>query len=651
MYQSINIIKKAKVIIYFIDEKVEKGPQSLTILDQTQLITTNQNKYEFQFEDKSLNVDKIYECFLQYESVKVSYYIKVNFGRDNYYFFGRKKSNMSLECIFFDFLNKNIDNDRCYIKYNGKKYYANNDTNFMKLRNLNLINIDMNLLELPLSYENKAVSADTFNDTSYSLSISVAEKVPKIFGIFLNKPFLEIECKLTAKEIVSKLQTTLNIVQSILNYDVNKTIKEYSDGIVYDKLPTIYVNEIRNSLKLEQEILPFFNFYRPNLTEDEILAFETYSEFMITFPSFKYRKRDAQSIVPFQFQKQHYFSHKVIENFMKTVPLTLSQMERTYLKYSACRGLRNLLLNDLALYKDKLFYFCDLNEPGTLYNEAKKFNETFIDELTENSEMFLFFLQINSGSSINKLTNVLTTKFSMLTIDQIKEHLRNSLPNYIIRIDCHSDFKGLTFNESKCTIVSEIDLFGHFLIKEELKEVNLDDNYNKRLILSNVLQQERFGHLKLSSNFCSFKSDKGNINNLDDFDDEPLSPKQYYFIKNEGKERKEILTEIVEEILDDSGKIVTIGESGYAFNVFLTRGEAENMYILRLTGADFSKIFIQPKLFASEDLTDLNLLIRASGPQIKLPENKSKKELKGKYVYSREKLIYRDCMPTIAKYF
>ena len=53
----------------------------------------------------------------------------------------------------------------------------------MKLRNLNIINIDVNLLELPLSYKIKPISPNNFDDTSFSVFISVAEKTPKIFGI------------------------------------------------------------------------------------------------------------------------------------------------------------------------------------------------------------------------------------------------------------------------------------------------------------------------------------------------------------------------------------------------------------------------------------------------------------------------------------
>ena len=652
MYYSIKTTKKAKLIIYFIDENTEKGPQSLTILEQTKAITNDQSKYEIELEDKSMNDNKIYECFLQYESEKISYYIKVYYGQDNYYFFGRKKNNMCLEFIFADFANKNIDNNRCFINYNGKKYFAYDDKNFLSIRCLNLININLNLLELPVSYKNEIISTSIFNDSSFSIFVSVAEEVPKIFGIFLNKPFLEKELKLTGKQIQLKLQTTLNKVQSVLNYDKNKTYKAYFGGVDIQNISTIYSNEIRNSVKLEEEILPFFSFYRTNLTDEEILAFEAYSNFMITFPSFKRIKRQNPNINTYSFIKQHYYSHKVIENFIETIPPSLTKAERTLLIYSACRCLRTLLNNGVAMYVKELFHFCDLNEPDIIYNEAKKFNEKFIDELTEKSEMFLFLLQINSGSSINKLTNDLTAKFSMLKVDQIKEHLRNSLPNHIIRINYPCKFEGLTFNEVKCTIISEIDIFGFFFDEQELRGGNTDEKYNKRLILANVMQHQSIGHIKFSTKFYSFKDDKGNsLFDMNEYmEDGPSSPRQFYQIIKEENEKKENLIEIVEILIDESGNKVKKGESGIAFNVFLTRGDEKNMNILRESESDFSKIFKQPELFASEDLSALNNLIKDSASKIKLSFSQFKKVSEGKYEYNNEKGLYIDRLPTTAKY-
>ena len=628
MDNSIKEEKVATLIIIFIEEEVEKGPKSFTILNQTIPITKDISEYKICLKDKCHNENKNYECFLQYESEKIPCYIKVNYGQKNYYFFGRKKNNKSFEFIFADFANQKINNNRCYIKYNGKKYFANDDKNFSKLRCLNLINIDLELLELPLSFKNEVISHDIFNESSYLVFVSLAEEIPKIFGIYQNKPFIEKELKITGKQIIEKLKVSLNNVNSVLNYDKNKTFDQYYNGIIKEKIPTIYLNELRNSINLEEEVFQFFNFYRPNLTDEEIVAFDTYSEFMLTFPDFQTVKRNYKNINTFKFLKQHYYSKKVIENFEKTIPSKVGKKERIFLKYSACRCLRNLLRNDLAIFQENLFHFCDLNEPNTIYNEAKKFNEIFIDNLKENSEMFLFFIQINSGSLINMITNESTAGLSMLKFEQIKEHLRNSIPNYIIRINYPCGFKGLTFNETKCTFISEVDLFGYFLDNQELKGEITDEKYSKRLILSNLLQQERF------------------VND----EDEPSNPRQFYQIKNEENKNKEKFVKVIQTIKNESRLEEKIGEAGIEFNIFLTRGNEENMNILRFIEANFNKIFKQPKLFAANDLTVLNELIKDSAANCNLPNFKLKKISEGKYELNLEKDFYLDCIPTTAKY-
>ena len=139
MYDSIKEEKEATLIIIFIEEEVEQGPKSFTILNQTIPITKDISEYKILLKDKSIYENKIYECFLQYESDKIICYLKVHSGQVNYYVFGREKNNKSFEFIFADFADQKINNNRCYIKYNGKKFFANDDNNFSKLRCLNLI--------------------------------------------------------------------------------------------------------------------------------------------------------------------------------------------------------------------------------------------------------------------------------------------------------------------------------------------------------------------------------------------------------------------------------------------------------------------------------------------------------------------------------
>ena len=76
----------------------------------------------------------------------------------------------------------------------------------------------------------------------------MAEKTPKIFGVFSNKQFIEKSFRYSANEIIEVLQTSLKQVQNILNYDEKKSYKKYIEGIKMNELPTTYVEEIKNSL-------------------------------------------------------------------------------------------------------------------------------------------------------------------------------------------------------------------------------------------------------------------------------------------------------------------------------------------------------------------------------------------------------------------
>ena len=97
-----------------------------------------------------------------------------------------------------------------------------------------------------------------------------------------------------------------------------------------------------------------------------------------------------------------------------SIPTNVKPSDRVKLKYSACRCLRTLLNSGDGRNNLNLFEFRDFTEEGTIYYEANDFNEKFINFLTEKSEIFLFFLQINSGSGINLLTNEFMSRISML---------------------------------------------------------------------------------------------------------------------------------------------------------------------------------------------------------------------------------------------
>ena len=64
------------------------------------------------------------------------------------------------------------------------------------------------------------------------------------------------------------------------------------------------------------------------------------------------------------------------------------------------------------------------------YKKAFDFYKSIIDDLNEESELMLMFLQLNSGSGNEILNNKSCYKISMISIEEIKEHLVKNIPQY-----------------------------------------------------------------------------------------------------------------------------------------------------------------------------------------------------------------------------
>ena len=372
-----------------------------------------------------------------------------------------------------------------------------------------------------------------------------------------------------------------------------KKEKIYLNEIDQKKIKEFEI-EVKNSYELEKKIAEHFNFYKKSISDLEIEIFELYSEFMILFPDFPSLSRNSSKTNLYQYYYQYYFSKTSIQNFYAQIPKDLEKSEKARLKYAACKCLKTLLSNGYGMNREDLFYLIDFNSKETIYFEANEFNKQFIIFLNERSEIFIFFLQLNSGSGIDLLSNKNTAKLSMINEDDIKAHLNSSIPKYGIRFNSNSNFKAITFNEVRITCFCEINIFQYYLSSDNLKSV-YDFSYSYRYILANLLQQEDFCHIRSSINFYSFY-DK-NLKRNNNFD--PLSPITYYkTINNEG-----MVDIIVKEEKPNKDTIIK-GESGIALLHFLTRGDRNLMKLLRIGNSNFEKLFKSPSILASESLSE-----------------------------------------------
>ena len=564
-------------------------PKTLQILNYKKEILKDMQELAFDLVDLSINEYKIYECILTFYPDINKHSITIYYNRLNYFLCG--KGSHSVEIIFCDFIYKEIKSSNCYIEYNGKKYTPKEDFELSTRKRINFVGINIQDLKLPKTIDNTLLEINPESNKNLLINISVANE-SKIIGMFTNSPFNDPKITIT-KEFLDELKNKIERASKPLNYSIEKNYFDYLDGIDQNEIKD-YENEILCSYEFEKKLGNYFTFYKEKLNDLEIELYDLYCEFMLLFPDFYGYERIKGKINYKMYIAQYFHSKSAILNFCSTIPKNLEKHQKIQLKYAACRCLKTLLLNGYGSSLSSLFYFIDYTIEGTIYNDANKFNSQFVDALNEKSEIFLFFLQINSGSDIDILTNKVTARLSMLSENDIKFHLKSTIPKYGIRMNGNSFFNACTINEVRITCICENVVFHQFL-GNNLK-IEIDTNYNKRYILAHLLQQEDFGHIKFSINFYSLY-DK-HIERTTDLD--PLNPTHYYKVKT-----KEGRAEIIKEE-KHNGSIKLVGESGLALLSFLTRGNKSLILLLQRIHVpiNFKELFEKPALLASEDLTE-----------------------------------------------
>ncbi len=597
--------KTATLIFQFIDENIPKDKNNLfkiTVLERTLEINLDKtNRYSLKIEDINNNDYKIYTCTFFFQNTEKNYSISIYFGKKNYYYCGIIPLEESVEVIFSDFISKNIENsDLCYITYKNKKYYAIEDFGLKTRKRINLLNINIKDLIFPeLLMKNESIDLDKLNEKNYLLSISVTNNCQKIIGIYLNNPFIYPTIP-DIKEIKDILSNTLKKGNDYLNYkDEYTDYKNYLNNIK-GQLIMEYDSLLRKSSEIELMVAPFFLYYKENYNNEELEVIDLYSEFLIMFPSIKNCPKAGKCINKFNYYKQYYYSKKSIYNFQKSIKDNVSYKDNILLKYCACSCLNALLFEGYGKNDEMLFTFLDFGDKNTIYNDAIQHNLNFINSLKETSEIFLFLLQINSGSSLNKINSVLTSRITMLDTKDVQRHLRETIPKYGIRLTSVAGFKAMSFCEMRITCFCEYSIF--FQICKDIHN-KFDDNYSFRFVLSNILKHEDFGHLTFSINNFSFQQDKIINSKRKNYENYVTSsPFEYYKtfeIKNKKNEEKsESLICIVSDDYNNEEK----GESGESLMFFLTRGNEKLMNLLESIEPDFKELFENPSLMAENDL-------------------------------------------------
>ena len=210
------------------------------------------------------------------------------------------------------------------------------------------------------------------------------------------------------------------------------------------------------------------------------------------------------------------------------------------------------------------------------YIRAIKFIRNIIEKLEEKSRLFEIFLYLDSDKFenilINNIQHIETIKdhlgqgriieynknpteygINMLNIDEVKTHLLNLIPKYIIRICTEMKFNATYDQESKIMFLNEQQLFK--VSSDRLSKFFKNKNVNKIYVLPLAMEilHELFGHGKLRF-----------------IDNKTRSPEEYRDSKYNFRRR------FVKKKIDDN-KVINFPESGIVLENYIS----ENRTIIR----------------------------------------------------------------------
>ena len=259
---------------------------------------------------------------------------------------------------------------------------------------------------------------------------------------------------------------------------------------------------------------------------------------------------------------------------------------------------------------------------------AIEFIRKIIENLQENSFIFLPILQVNSGFS-NNLENVKEDIFglSMININMIKNHLNSLIPNiiFIIKHPTIKSKRGSLDKKTGTVFIYEEAIF-YNNIGEKIDNILKKRTKDAAVIIAFVFLHEIFMHKKLRTNtdFIYGKETPAKF----------IGPKyniQYFYYTNEKKNTDFLSIYSPDKKLD---KIQALeGECGHLFEYFFQNGSFKiSEYLKKHIG--FGELFDNVQLLTSNNINDLQKFIekKLKDPNVrklltKNSKKKSKKEI------------------------
>ena len=209
--------------------------------------------------------------------------------------------------------------------------------------------------------------------------------------------------------IYNKQYENSNIIKNIC--------EEYKNRLV--KGQTIFGKKITNldEVKNLNIYLSFINQGFNCLLENNIIS--------------KYNESDYYFILGYMLLYAYFTERDNYKNYLFNL---FHSLQNAWKKYYSYIDLMKIGVSFTMFRLNKLqnlsFQYVNENSQDCKYNKGFEFFKNIINDLNEDSDLTLIYLQINSGSGLNLINNEQCYKMSIISVEDIKSHIIENVPKY-----------------------------------------------------------------------------------------------------------------------------------------------------------------------------------------------------------------------------
>ena len=519
----------------------------------------------------------------------------VLYGKNNKYLESEGNGNG----FSFDMIFKNCENLKVTSLEKVFDLFDDNGTKDRKqltILNYNLMSINVNSVEINLNKEIQNMPSPSSDFYQFSI-IDIKENIIIVQAGEINEQ-PDLKKLMEQKMCINNFYKELNeLLQDKWNYK-----NHYFLILDYYKKKIKYIDfNLNTSNKYLDE------YFKDNLIELDIiykyLIFELFSD-----GKRKYSKNKElfQRIVN---EIKRFYDKINTETKLKTYEkiMLLAKISWIYLE---CMDIESFNKINIQYY---ILYECEKN---SIIDKAKNFYHDFVSELSTESKIFSYLLNINSGIGYYKGESVYT--FDMTNLETLKRRLKELFPNILLFYYLKNRDIANINRYISCIAINKYNLFyehtNENIIFDKYVENNEDDSNDLAVDLFILFLHECMGHKKFGFNRSKSISPKKII----DENNEIIEFGRFCDYKNDGKVN---ISSNICKYEEDSGFFLEFAYGKFGRNL-LTH--------LMLKIADKGKLIKRADLFADSSCEILRkyiiLKIAAKKEGISIPQNISVEE-------------------------